>query len=89
MKGLPWSLSRSVFNKEESERKGVGKRVQELRQCERNDVSVLCPTGPELGSWQGSHYMCVSDSSLSHYSSRQLTPPLLLPSFVMQTISLL
>ncbi len=31
--------------------------------------------------------MRVSDSSLSHYASRQLTPPLLHPSFVMQVIA--
>lgn len=42
------------------------------RKCKGNGVSVLCPTGPELGGWQGSHYMCVSDSSLSHYAGRQL-----------------
>lgn len=57
--------------------------MHEMRQCERNGLSVLCPTGPELGGWQGSHYMHVSDSSLSHYASRQLTPPSLHPSFVM------
>jgi len=28
------------------------------------------PTGPELSSWQGSHYIRTSDSSCSHYSRR-------------------
>lgn len=61
---------------------GVGRTRQmkesaEMRKCKRNGVSVLCPTGPELGGWQGSHYMRVSDSSLSHCTSQQLTlPPL-------------
>lgn len=58
-----------------------------MRQRERNSMSMLCPTGPELGGWQGSHYMRVSDSSLFHYASRHLTPPLFHPSFVIQTIS--
>lgn len=49
------------------------KESVELRKYKRHGVSVLCPTGPELGSWQGSHYKHVSDSSLSHYTSRQLT----------------
>lgn len=53
----------------------------------KGTVSVLSPTGPELGSWQGSHYMHASDSSLSHYASRQLTPPLSHPIFVMQSKS--
>lgn len=44
------------------------------------------PTGPELGGWQGSHYMRVSDSSLSHYARRQLALALSDHSFVMQTI---
>lgn len=56
------------------------KRAQEMIQHEQNSVSMLCPTGPELGGWQGSHYMCVYDSSLSLrqqiFNTTTLTPQL-------------
>lgn len=64
MRGLTWSLIRP-------KRESKGER-------ERNRVSVLNPIGPEPGGWQGSHYTRVSDSSLSHYSSRLPVVPMLL-----------
>lgn len=79
MERVPCSLIISKLNKGET-KSGCGgtgqdrvKESAEIRKCKKKkkSVSVLCPTGLELGSRQGSHYMQVSDSSLSHYTSRK------------------
>lgn len=73
---VPCSVIMSKLNKGGTKREGGGtgqdrvKESAEIMKCKKNCVSVLCPTGFELGSRQGSHYMQVSDSSLSHYTSR-------------------
>lgn len=61
--GQSFTKQRVEGNKKGRMRQMGGKKCRD--ECRRNGMSVLRPTGLELGSWQGSHYMRVSDSSLS------------------------
>lgn len=51
-------------SEEERETEGGKKKCRD-KGSERNGLSELRPTGLELGSQRGSHYMRTSDSSLS------------------------
>lgn len=68
--GLRRVLGRSELNEAGSGRESEEERKTDEEKCrdkrsERNGTSELRPTGLELGSQRGSHYMRTSDSSLS------------------------